>query len=65
MSKRHTSSRRKTYGRRQHEVRERPDRGQHSEGFEFELGAWGPAGQADPLGFLDPRSPRIRFALGD
>ena len=41
MSKRHTSSRRKTYGRRQHEVRERQDRGQHSEGFEFELGDWG------------------------
>jgi hypothetical protein len=65
MSKRHTSSRRKTYGRRQHEVRERQDRGHHSEGFELELGDWGPAGQADPLGFLDPRSPRIRFALGD
>jgi hypothetical protein len=65
MSKRHTSNRRKTYGRRQHEVRERQDRGDRSEGFEFELGDWGPAGQADPLGFLDPRSPRIRFALGD
>jgi hypothetical protein len=65
MSKRHTSSRRKTYGRRQHELRERHDRGQHSEGFELELGEWGAAGQADPLGFLDPRSPRIRFALGD
>jgi hypothetical protein len=65
MSKRHTSSRRKTYGRRQHEVRERHDRGRHAEGYEFELGEWGPAGQADPLGFLDPRSPRIRFALGD
>ena len=33
--------------------------------FEFELNEWGTAGQADPLGFLDPRSPRIRFALGD
>jgi hypothetical protein len=65
MSKRHTSSRRKTYGRRQHEVRERQDRDNHAEGFDFELGDWGPAGQADPLGFLDPRSPRIRFALGD
>jgi hypothetical protein len=65
MSKRHTSSRRKTYGRRQHEVRERADRGQHAEGFEFELGEWGSSAQADPLGFLDPRSPRIRFALGD
>jgi len=38
MSKRHQASRRKTYGRRQHEVRERHDRGQHAEGFEFELG---------------------------
>ena len=65
MSKRHTSSRRKTYGRRQHEVRERQDRGQQAEGFEFELGELGAASQADPLGFLDPRSPRIRFALGD
>jgi hypothetical protein len=46
-------------------VRERQDRGHHSEGFEFELGEWGSASQADPLGFLDPRSPRIRFALGD
>jgi hypothetical protein len=64
MSKRHQASRRKSYGRRQHEVRERQDRGQHSEGFELELGDWGMV-QADPLGFLDPRSPRIRFALGD
>jgi hypothetical protein len=65
VSKRHQSSRRKTYGRRQHEVRERQDRGQHVEGFEFELGDWGAAASADPLGFLDPRSPRIRLALGD
>ncbi len=65
MSKRHTANRRKTYGRRQHEVRERQDRGRQAEGFEFELGEWGPASQADPFGFLDPRSPRIRFALGD
>lgn len=65
MSKHHQSSRRKTYGRRQHEVRERQDRGQHAEAFEFELGEWGSAAQADPLGFHDPRTPRIRFALGD
>jgi hypothetical protein len=65
MSKRHTSSRRKTYGRRRHEVRERQDRDQGTEGREFELGEWGPAAEADPLAFLDPRSQRIRFALGD
>ncbi|MEA2654544.1 MAG: hypothetical protein QOI37_1771 [Chloroflexota bacterium] len=65
MSKRHTSSRRKTYGRRQHEVRERHDRGQQAEGYDFDLGEPGSVSQADPFGFLDPRSPRIRFALGD
>jgi hypothetical protein len=65
MSKRHTANRRKTYGRRQHEVRERQDRGQHTDGFELELVDRGSGGQADPLGFLDRRSPRIRFALGD
>ena len=43
MSKRHQSSRRKSYGRRQHEVRERHDRGTHAEGFDFELGEWGSA----------------------
>lgn len=65
MSKRHQSSRRKTYGRRQHEVRERHDRGQLPEGFAFELGAWGPAMHGDPVGFMDPRTPSIRFALAD
>ncbi len=65
MSKRHQSSRRKTYGRRQHEVRERHDRGPHAEAFGFDMGDWGSAAQADPLAFLDPRMPRIRFALGD
>lgn len=64
MSKRHQASRRKTYGRRQHEVRERHDRGHHGEAFEFELGEWS-AAQVDPLAFLDPRAPRIRFAMGD
>ena len=63
MSKRHQSSRRKTYGRRQHEVRERQDRGHHSGDFEFELSDWGSVAQADPFAFLDPRSPRLRFAL--
>ncbi|MBI3749209.1 MAG: hypothetical protein HY262_10255 [Chloroflexi bacterium] len=63
MSKRHQSSRRKTYGRRQHEVRERQDRGQHLEGFDFELTDWSAAAPADPFAFLDPRNPRVRYAL--
>jgi len=65
MSKRHQASRRKTYGRRQHEVRERQDRGQQGDAFDFDLGGWGSAPSADPFAFLDPRAPRIRFALGD
>lgn len=65
MSKRHQSSRRKAYGRRLHEVRERTDRQQHHEGFELELDDWGPAAPSDPLAFLDPRSPRLRFAAAD
>ena len=65
MSKRHHASRRKSYGRRQHEVRERPDRAHHHDVAAFELEEWGSAAPADPLTFLDPRSPRFRFAVGD
>lgn len=65
MSKRHQSHRRKAYGRRQHEVRERHERGQHVEGSAFEVYDWGPMAPSDPLSFVDPRSPRFRFALGD
>jgi len=65
MSKRHQSSRRKSYGRRQHEVRERHDRPQHSNPSVFDLDEWGASAPSDPLTFLDPRSPRYRFALGD
>jgi hypothetical protein len=65
MSKRHHSSRRKAYGRRQHEVRERHERGQHAEAATFDLEKWGSGAPADPLAFLDPRSPRFRFAPGD
>ena len=65
MSKRHQSSRRKAYGRRQHEVRERHERTPHVEQVDFELDDWGTAAPADPFAFMDPRSPRYRFALGD
>jgi hypothetical protein len=65
MSKRHQSSRRKTYGRRQHEVRERHDRGQHVDAADFEQDEWASGAPADPFAFLDPRAPRFRFASGD
>jgi hypothetical protein len=63
VSKRHHTSRRKTYGRRQHELRERPDRRTTPEISEA---AWDDEATASPAGifaFLDPGASRIRFAL--
>ncbi|MEO6207139.1 MAG: hypothetical protein ABIP77_04215 [Candidatus Limnocylindrales bacterium] len=66
MSKRHQSSRRKTYGRRQHEVRERHDKTPQDESTgHFELDDWSTSTSADPVVFLDPTTPRYRYALGD
>jgi hypothetical protein len=65
VSKRHQSSRRKSYGRRQHELRERHDRHHLPESMEFGFDDFGAAPPSDPLAFLDPRTPRLRFAIGD
>jgi hypothetical protein len=65
MSKRHQSSRRKSYGRRQHEVRERNERPTHADAASFELDEWGAAAPSDPFAFLDPRAPRFRVVRGD
>ena len=65
MSKRHQNSRRKAYGRRQHEVRERHERTHHADASAVDFEAWGSAAPADPLAFLDPREPRLRFMTGD
>jgi len=65
VSKRHQSSRRKSYGRRQHEVRERHERDHHADAGDFELDQWGAGAPADPFSFMDPRTPRLRFVLGD
>jgi hypothetical protein len=65
VSKRHQSNRRKSYGRRQHEVTERR---QHDAGTDrVELGRDDivPASITERLGFLDPRTLRLGFALGD
>ena len=63
MSRRHQTSRRKAYGRRQHEVRERHDR-RHMPDLDLDHGpeGWGSTGHADPLSFLDPRLPRLHYA---
>ena len=65
MSKRHQSSRRRSYGRRQHEVHEREGNRRHLPTEELELDGFGVSSQADPFAFLDPRAPRIRFAIGE
>lgn len=64
MSKRHQQNRRKSYGRRQHELRQRYER-QHLP--EPAPKGWDASDAAaiDPLSFFDPRAPRLRFAQGD
>jgi hypothetical protein len=66
VSKRHQSSRRRSYGRRQHELHEREStRRQGPFAVELEFEADDPSAQPDPFAFLDPRAPRMRFAIGD
>jgi hypothetical protein len=65
MSKRHQSSRRRSYGRRQHELRERTERDQLV--HEVELGRDALDDEQDAYSFLDfdPAARRLSFALGD
>ncbi|HEV7810302.1 MAG TPA: hypothetical protein VGO64_06870 [Candidatus Limnocylindrales bacterium] len=66
MSKRHQSSRRRTYGRRQHELHERQSVRRHQPTEdELDRDGFGASTTADPLAFLDPRAPRLRFAVGE
>ncbi|MEO8462625.1 MAG: hypothetical protein ABI555_05400 [Chloroflexota bacterium] len=65
MSKRHQTSRRRTYGRRQHEVHERQERRIDRGRPELSWPEAGDANQADPLSFMDPRTPRLRFGFAD
>jgi hypothetical protein len=65
VSKRHQSSRRRAYGRRQHELHERESRRHSPAPEELDLNGFGVSSPTDPLAFLDPRTPRLRFALGD
>jgi hypothetical protein len=65
MSKRHQSSRRRSYGRRQHELRERTERGQLAR--DDELGPEAIDAERDTWSFLDvdPAARRLSFAMGD
>jgi hypothetical protein len=64
VSKRHQSNRRKSYGRRQHELHERSQRDQQHEPVEPVLDDAAGA-LSDRFSFMDPRSTRLRYALGD
>jgi hypothetical protein len=65
VSKRHQTNRRRSYGRRQHEMHEREARRHFPE--PPELGTDDPAStsSSDPFAFMDPRTPRLRYALGE
>jgi hypothetical protein len=65
VSKRHQTNRRKSFSRRQHELRERPDRRVAPELSDVAWDDRHSGTQGDALNFLDARSPGIRFALGD
>ena len=65
MSKRHQSHRRKSYGRRQHELDERRQRERAPEPADLPLDDLGPGSMVDRFAFLDPRTPRLRYAAGD
>ena len=65
MTKRHQASRRKSYGRRQHELRQRSDRHALPALLDAARDEPSAASPADGFAFLDPRVGRIHFALGD
>jgi hypothetical protein len=65
VSHRNSSSRRKAYGRRQRELRERDDRNHLPEDLDRGWHDAAAASAIDPFGFLDPRLPRLRFAPAD
>jgi hypothetical protein len=65
VSKRHQSSRRRAYGRRQHELHEREGRRHFPEQPEAGPDDAMPGAAADPFAFMDPRAPRLRFGMGE
>jgi hypothetical protein len=65
VSKRHQATRRRVYGRRQHELHERPERRADRGRLELDWMGQVDAFEIDPLAFLDPRSVRVRYGFGD
>ena len=62
MAKRHQNNRRKSYGRRQHELHERRQREYQPESMD--MADAGMDGAADRFSF-DPRTPRLHYAIGE
>jgi hypothetical protein len=65
VSKRHQASRRRSYGRRQHELHEREVRRHFPEPPELAIDDFGATASSDPFAFMDPRTPRLRYATGE
>jgi hypothetical protein len=65
VSKRHQSSRRRSYGRRQHELHERESRRHFPEAPEFADDDPASTSAPDPFAFMDPRTPRLRYLMGE
>lgn len=67
MSKRHQSNRRKTYGRRQHEVHERRDRRRDREPIDVRIDAFGATARTDLIAGPGhaPGARHLRFGTAD
>jgi hypothetical protein len=65
VSKRHQSNRRKTYGRRQHELQERRQRDPQPDPMDLGQDDFAPGSLVDRFAFLDPHAPRLRYATGE
>jgi hypothetical protein len=66
MSKRHQASRRRSYGKRQHEVRERALRRHDHEILDARIDTFGMVGRIDALGMpIEPGRRRLGFAPAD
>ena len=65
MSKRHQTNRRKSFSRRQHELRERPDRRGLPDHTDAAWDDRSTGSRGDAYGFVEARATGMRFALGD
>ncbi len=65
MSKRHQSNRRKSYGRRQHELAERRVHRDDPEVLDIEMGETVPAAMGDRFIALDAGVPLLLYTMAD